>query len=218
MMKSFFNIIVGLMLLGCVSAAPALTSIKSLKEVVSVKELVDQDFNINPVVRVRSPTQRQANWVNAVAARGGQINIFQGADLLEPASRITAILTPTMRGTGKKPNVKVPNFAQFQSDFNGAGARCHIIGAQLGGAGNVQANLFPCFQGNFNTPVMRNFENSVAAELGNGNTVEYSVELNYGANYYPDSVEMEASIQATGQRLFHVKIDNTPAAPVTNLP
>ena len=200
------------------SAVTVVKDVTSLKEMVTVNESVDFGFDVNHVVRVRDPAQRQLNWVNAVAARGGQIIIVQGSTILEPASRITATLTPAMRRTGTEPGVIIPNMATFQAMYGGKGARCHIIGAQLGGAGNVQANLFPCFQNSFNTPTMKKYEDAVAAELGKGNTVSYSVELKYGTNFYPDSVEMEATIVGSGSKLFHVEIDNTPAAPVTNLP
>ena len=215
-MNLLFSIIIGLILSGCVSAATVVNDIPSLKEKVAMNEPIDFDFDVNHVVRVGA-VQRQINWANAAAANGGQINILQGPHILLPASKITATLTPAMKGTGSAPSVQIMGMNTFQARFQGAGARCHIIGAQLGGAGNVQANLFPCFQNNFNTPVMKSYEDSVATELGKGNTVSYSVELVFGANFYPDSVKMEATVVG-GAKLFHVQIDNTVAAPVTNLP
>ena len=161
--------------------------------------------------------RRELNWVNAVAARGGRILILQGPTVLDPARKIIATLRPEFLGTGSAAGVKIPGMAAFQARFFGAGARCHIIGAQLGGAGNVQANLFPCFQNRFNTPVKAHYETWVANELKNGNTITYSVELKFGANSFPDSVTMEASIIG-GTRMFRVRIDNNSTAPVTNLP
>lgn len=212
-MNFLFSIIVGLILYGCVSSATFVKDISSLKEKVVVKESDNFDFDVNHVVRVRDPVQRQLNWVNAAAARGGRITIVQGATILDPARMIIAVLTPAMLGTGSGPGVTIPNMAEFQTRFAGKGARCHIIGAQLGGAGNVQANLFPCFQNRFNTPAMTLYEGKVATKLREGQTVTFAVELNYGTNFYPDSVTMTAI--ANGRTLFRAELENTEDAGVT---
>ena len=205
-------IIIGLLLATFVSSE-VVTSAPVFKT--EREELLD--FSNKTSIRQRLPRLRQSAWLVKVANLGGSITIQQGSDLLQPARRIDAVLTPAMRRTGTGPSVVVPNFQRFQTDFNRGGARCHIIGAQLGGAGNVQANLFPGFQNRFNSPAMRGCENAVAQELGAGNTVRYTVELEYGSNYYPDSVRLKATL-ASGRRLFHVRISNTRAAPVTRLP
>ena len=223
-MKLFFSTIVGLILFGYVCATTTLTDIPSVKAQTVLKKPADLKLDLDDVERVnialrlRNAQTRQTNWVNNVAARGGQITIVSSSrGALYPASKITAVLTPAMRRTGSGPTATIPDMATFQQTYNKGGARCHIIGSQLGGDGKVNANLFPGFQKSFNSPAMRGYENQVAAELGKGKTMNYSVELIYGTNFYPDAVKMEATFASTGARLFKVRIDNTPAAPVTIL-
>ena len=54
-------------------------------------------------------------------------------------------------------------------------ARGHLLGAQLGGSGDVAENLVTLQQNPATSPIMRGFENQVRAAVEGGQTVNYSV-------------------------------------------
>ena len=94
-------------------------------------------------------------------------------------------------------------------------ARAHLLGRQLGGTGDLSANLVALYQTRANTPVMRDYETMVAEAVRAGETVRYTVRPIYPSPSYrgaPSAIRITAS----GDRGFglQVTIANTPQAPV----
>jgi hypothetical protein len=85
-------------------------------------------------------------------------------------------------------------------------ARCHIVGAQLGGANNRTDNLVPCWQSGVNVADVTNpqgmtgFEAAAAAQIGGrpGETMRYEVEPHYrsGSSTVPTELTMLATTYA----------------------
>jgi len=68
-------------------------------------------------------------------------------------------------------------------------ARGHLLGAQLGGSGDITENLVTLQQNPANSPIMRGFENQVRAAVEGGQTVNYSVTPIYnGSNLVPRGI------------------------------
>jgi hypothetical protein len=115
-------------------------------------------------------------------------------------------------GSAADPSVRPPGLDQLPARNR---ARAHLLGRQLGGTGDLPANLVALYQTRANTPVMRDYETMVAEAVRAGQTVRYTVRPIYPSPSYrgaPAAVAMTAS----GDRGFRlqVTIANTPQAPV----
>jgi hypothetical protein len=98
-----------------------------------------------------------------------------------------------MIGTGTPANSSItpPGWSGNGTFFNEA--RGHLLGAQLGGSGDIPENLVTLTQNPANNPVMLEFENSVRAAVENGETVNYTVTPIYvGDNPVPSSINLSA--------------------------
>jgi len=138
------------------------------------------------------------NWATAstattppVLAQSGQVN-YGALDSLGRPTGVNATLTDDMLGTGTRPDQSIipPGF-----EGGAAGqARGHLLGAQLGGSGDLPENLVTLQQNPANTPVMRGFENQTAAAVRSGQTVNYSsVPIYQGANPIPRAITIMGS-------------------------
>eukprot|EP00737_Agarophyton_chilense_P003395 gb/GEZJ01003974.1/.p1 GENE.gb/GEZJ01003974.1/~~gb/GEZJ01003974.1/.p1 ORF type:complete len:226 (-),score=14.91 gb/GEZJ01003974.1/:242-919(-) len=179
-------------------------------------------------------------WVQSFKNCGGSLTI-KGHSGIKPATKISAKIKPACRKNGSRPFAKAiygwdafKRFVYKKKTGKTAPkgkevpqlrpipwARCHIIANQLGGKGNVYANLFPCWQTKFNTPAMSDCENVAARELKAGNTVLYDTTLEYkGSNSWPASIIIEVErINKNRKRskLYKVRIENTEQAKLTNI-
>ena len=89
-----------------------------------------------------------------------------------------ALITPPFsEGQRTDPRVDPPGFKNRGGLLNEA--RCHIIGAQLGGSNTDPDNFFWGEHDPFNTPDMRHIENVVANVAKANRTIEYIVRLQY---------------------------------------
>ena len=106
-----------------------------------------------------------------------------------------------MLGTGTRPNQSIipPG---FQGGAAGQ-AQGHLLGAQLGGSGELPQNLVTILQNPANTPVMRGFENQTAAALRAGQTVNYSAVPVYQGN---NLVASGITITASGSGGFRLSV------------
>ncbi len=144
-----------------------------------------------------------------------------GADGRRGASE--AIITATIIseasdrniGSTADPDIIPPGFY----DLGGNRSRGHVIGRQLGGSGDVEANLVALFQNRANSPVMSACEGSIADYLSDGLAVGddlyYYVEPIYGstAQEHPTAIYLYA--EDDGAVIVDMMIDNTPEAAVS---
>src|SRR5829696_3460231 len=91
----------------------------------------------------------------------------------------------------------------------------HLLGRQLGGSGDLPANLVALYQTRANTPVMRDYETAVAQAVRAGQRVRYTVRPRYPSLTF-DGAPSAIRISATGDHGFRlqVTIANTPEAAV----
>jgi DNA/RNA non-specific endonuclease len=94
-------------------------------------------------------------------------------------------------------------------------ARGHLLGRQLGGSGDVDANLVALVQRRANSPVMRDYETAVANAAEAGETIDYRVVPVY-SSATAKGAPVAVRLTAVGNRGFRldVQIANTPEAPV----
>jgi RHS repeat-associated protein len=103
-------------------------------------------------------------------------------------ARVTSDMLGT--GSGAASRIKPPGW----EDLDGQGGRSHLLANRLGGPGDLDANLASLYQSPVNTPIMRDLEATVAAQVTPGNPVDYEVGLNYENNQdLPSSVTMQAT-------------------------
>ena len=152
----------------------------------------------------------------------GNSSIHYGElDSLGRATGVDATITVDMVGTGTpaKSSIKSAGFGgqkagharhtycrlRFRiAGFGGqkAGhARGHLLGNQLGGAGDDPRNLTTLFQNPVNHPVMSSVEGSVRKAVEAGEVVQYSVKPIYEGNtLIPSGV----TIKAEGDKGFYI--------------
>jgi hypothetical protein len=135
-------------------------------------------------------------------------------------SGIRATITPAMvaaaaedeLGSTADSGIRPPGFDRLPARNR---ARAHLLGRQLGGTGELAANLVALYQTRANSPVMRDYETAVAEAVQAGETVRYAVRP-----LYPSRTSKEAPsairITAGGDRGFRldVTVANTPEAAV----
>ena len=132
-------------------------------------------------------------------------------DALGRPTGVTASITSEMIGTGTKAN---PNIIPPGWSGNGVlsnEARGHLLGAQLGGSGDVAENLVTLQQNPANSPVMRGFESLVRSAVESGQVVEYSSTPIYdGASLIPRGITLSGS--GSGEFNLNVTVVNPSGA------
>ena len=159
---------------------------------------------------------------NAAAIRrlGGAVDYGHVDPATRQRSGVSATITPAMvvaaardqLGSAADPDIRPPGLDQLPARNR---ARAHLLGRQLGGTGELPANLVALYQTRANTPVMRDYETTVAEAVRAGEIVRYRVRPIYPN---PSSRGAPSAIQitASGDQGFRlqVTIANTPQAPV----
>jgi hypothetical protein len=160
---------------------------------------------------------------NAAAVRrlGGAVEYGHVDRATGQRSGVSATITPAMvaaaardeLGSAADPDIRPPGLDQLPARNR---ARAHLLGRQLGGSGDVPANLVALYQTRANTPVMRDYESAVAEAARAGETVRYAVRPRYPSATFggaPSAIRITAS----GDHGFRldVTIANTPEAAVT---
>jgi hypothetical protein len=163
---------------------------------------------------------RSADNSTAIARLGGKVQYGHIDPATGQRSGIRATITPAMvaaaahdeLGSAADPSVRPPGLDQLPARNR---ARAHLLGRQLGGTGELPANLVALYQTRANTPVMRDYETMVAEAVRAGQTVRYTVRPIYPSPNYRGAPAAVA-ITASGDRGFRlqVTIANTPQAPV----
>jgi DNA-entry nuclease len=161
-----------------------------------------------------------AGNVRNIQRLGGAVSYGKVDPRTGQRSGITATITPAMVAAaerdqvGSEPDesIRPPGFAQLPTRNR---ARGHLLGRQLGGSGQVSANLIAMYQSRANSPVMRDYETMVADAVQAGETIRYEVRPLYttpSASGAPYAVRL----RATGNRGFRmdVVVANTPQATV----
>jgi hypothetical protein len=156
----------------------------------------------------------------AIARLGGAVQYGQVNPITGQRSGVRATITPAMvaaaardeLGSAADPDIRPPGLDELPARNR---ARAHLLGRQLGGSGDLPANLVALYQIRANTPVMRDYETAVAEAVRAGEVVRYSVRPRYpspGFNGSPTAIR----ITAVGDRGFRldVTIANTPEATV----
>ena len=130
----------------------------------------------------------------------GNSSIHYGElDSLGRATGVDATITVDMVGTGTpaKSSIKPAGFGGQKAGH----ARGHLLGNQLGGAGDDPRNLTTLFQNPVNHPVMSSVEGSVRKAVEAGEVVQYSVKPIYEGNtLIPSGV----TIKAEGDKGFYI--------------
>jgi len=157
----------------------------------------------------------------AIGRLGGTVEYGKVDPVTGQRSGIRATITPAMvaaaardeLGSAADPDIRPPGFDQLPARNR---ARGHLLGRQLGGTGELPANLIALYQTRANTPVMRDYETEVAEAARAGETIRYQVRPRYPS---PDFKEAPTAIRiiAVGDRGFRldVTIANTAQATVT---
>jgi hypothetical protein len=156
----------------------------------------------------------------AIGRLGGTVQYGQVDPTTGQRSGVRATITPAMvaaaardeLGSAADPGIRPPGLDQLPPRNR---ARAHLLGRQLGGSGDLPANLVALYQTRANTPVMRDYESAVAEAVQAGETVHYTVRPTYPSRRFvgaPSAIRITAS----GDRGFHlqVTIANTPQATV----
>ena len=155
---------------------------------------------------------------DAIARLGGAVDYGQVNPITGQRSGVRATISPAMvaaaardeLGSAADPDIRPPGLDELPARNR---ARAHLLGRQLGGSGDLPANLVALYQTRANTPVMRDYESAVAEAVRAGETIRYSVRPRYPSatfNGAPSAIR----ITATGNHGFHldVTIANTPEA------
>ena len=157
----------------------------------------------------------------AIGRLGGAVEYGHVERATGQRSGVIATITPAMvtaaardeLGSAADPDIRPPGLDQLPARNR---ARAHLLGRQLGGTGDLPANLVALYQTRANTPVMRDYESAVAEAVQAGETVRYTVRPTY-PNPSFDGAPSAIRITATGDHGFRldVTIANTPQAAVT---
>lgn len=144
-------------------------------------------------------------------------------EVVEPTGQrtgITATITPEMLaaadrdelGSEADSDIRPPGFDDLPQRNRSRG---HLLGRQLGGSGDVDANLVALYQTRANSPVMRDYENEIAAAVEAGETIRYQVQPLYER---PDDSGLPRAVRlrAEGDQGFRldVEVENSEEAPV----
>ena len=131
----------------------------------------------------------------AIGRLGGAVQYGQVDPTTGQRSGVRATITPAMvaaaaqneLGSAADPGIRPPGLDQLPPRNR---ARAHLLGRQLGGSGDLPANLVALYQTRANTPVMRDYESAVAEAVQAGETVRYgTVALSRNMLAKPSKVE-----------------------------
>ena len=157
----------------------------------------------------------------AIAHLGGKVDYGHIDPTTGQRRGVSATITPAMvaaaahdeLGSAADPDIRPPGLDQLPARNR---ARGHLLGRQLGGSGDLPANLVALYQTRANTPVMRDYESAVAEAVQAGETVRYRVRPRYPSPRF-EGAPSAIRITAVGDRGFRldVTIANTPVATVT---
>ncbi len=183
--------------------------------------------NTAPGGRILVPAGQDAavagGWADDAAAAaelGGSIDYGTIDPVTGQRSGVVATLVPAMiaaadddrLGSPAKSSIRPPGFEELPQRNR---ARGHLLGRQFGGSGDLPENLVALYQTRANSPVMRDYENAIAAAVEAGETIRYEILPVYTA---PDATGApgEVRLRATGDRGFDldVTVANTPDAEV----
>ena len=151
---------------------------------------------------------------------GGAVQYGQVDPITGQRSVVRAAITPAMvaaaardeLGSAADPDIRPPGLDQLPARNR---ARAHLLGRQLGGSGDLPANLVALYQTRVNTPVMHDYETAVAEAVRAGEVVRYSVRPRYRSPSF-EGAPSAIRITAVGDRGFRleVTIANSPEATV----
>ena len=155
----------------------------------------------------------------AVRELGGKVDYGKVDPTTGQRTGITAVITPAMvkaaaddrLGSEPDQSIRPPGYDQLPARNRSRG---HLLGRQLGGSGDVAANLVALYQRRANSPAMRDYETEVADAVKAGETVTYKVKPIY-ASKTSNGAPIAVRLMAKGDRGFvlDVQIANTEAAP-----
>jgi hypothetical protein len=173
-----------------------------------------------PTTRARGHAETPRQNAAAIERLGGAVDYGRVDRASGQRSGISATITPAMvraaaahdLGTTADPDIRPPGFQDLPARNRSRG---HLLGRQLGGSGEVEANLVALYQRRANSPVMRDYESAVAEAVERGQTVRYRVRPVYpgpGFRGAPSALRITAS----GDHGFRldVLVANTPEARV----
>jgi hypothetical protein len=156
----------------------------------------------------------------AIRRLGGAVDYGRVDPATGQRSGVTATVTAAMvdaaaedeLGSAADPDIRPPGFDRLPARNR---ARGHLLGRQLGGSGDLQANLVALYQTRANSPVMRDYEGAVADAAQAGETIQYAVRPLYGSRT-SDGAPRAIRITAAGDGGFRldVTVANTPQATV----
>jgi DNA/RNA non-specific endonuclease len=157
----------------------------------------------------------------AIGRLGGAVEYGHIARATGQRSGVSATITPAMvaaaardeLGSAADPDIRPPGLDQLPARNR---ARAHLLGRQLGGTGDLPANLVALYQTRANTPVMRDYESVVAEAAWAGEVIRYAVHPRYPDATF-EGAPSAIRITASGDHGFRldVTIANTPEAAVT---
>jgi hypothetical protein len=157
----------------------------------------------------------------AIGRLGGKVDYGHVDPATGQRSGVSATITPAMvaaaardqLGSAADPSIRPPGLDQLPARNR---ARAHLLGRQLGGTGELPANLVALYQTRANTPVMRDYESAVAEATRAGEVIRYTVHPRYPSATF-EGAPSAIRITATGDHGFRldVTIANTPKAAVT---
>jgi hypothetical protein len=157
----------------------------------------------------------------AIGRLGGKVDYGHVDRATGQRSGVSATITPAMvaaaardqLGSAADPSIRPPGLDQLPARNR---ARAHLLGRQLGGTGELPANLVALYQTRANSPVMRDYESAVAEATRAGEVIRYTVHPRYPSATF-EGAPSAIRITATGDHGFRldVTIANTPKAAVT---
>jgi hypothetical protein len=157
----------------------------------------------------------------AIGRLGGKVDYGHIDPATGQRSGVSATITPAMvaaaahdqLGSAADPDIRPPGLDQLPARNR---ARAHLLGRQLGGTGDLPANLVALYQTRANTPVMRDYESVVAEAARAGEVIRYTVRPRYPSATF-EGAPSAIRITASGDHGFRldVTIANTPKAAVT---
>jgi DNA/RNA non-specific endonuclease len=184
--------------------------------------LIERGVVQAPPEPTRRPPSADGPADNSAAIRrlGGKVDYGRVDPATGQRSGVTATITRAMvaaaaddrLGSPADPDIRPPGYDRLPSRNR---ARGHLLGRQLGGSGDLEANLVALYQSRANSPVMRDYETAVAEAVRAGETVRYAVRPLY-ASRTSDGAPAAIRVTAAGDRGFRmdVTIANTPQAAV----
>jgi hypothetical protein len=184
--------------------------------------LVDRGAPPGPPGEAQRPPRADGPADNRAAIRrlGGAVDYGRVDPATGQRSGVTATITAAMvdaaaedeLGSAADPAIRPPGFDRLPARNR---ARGHLLGRQLGGSGDLEANLVAMYQTRANTPVMRDYESAVADAAQAGETIQYTVRPLYGSRT-STGAPRAIRIKATGDAGFRldVTVANTARATV----